>query len=71
MKKFSFLILVLFLSGCFNKNKNKSFNLDEYSIEMLQSGYLDGTFTIKEVVIHYLTNIENLTKNYKLVSFYF
>ena len=63
MKKFSFLILVLFLSGCLNKNNTESFNLDEYSIEMLQSGYLDGTFTIKEVVIHYLTNIDNLDKS--------
>ena len=52
---------IFLINGC--EEKSKHLNLDEYTIEMLQSGYLDGSYTISDVVEHYLTLIDKIDKS--------
>ncbi len=46
-----------------SNNKETAFQLEEITIDQLQSGYQNGDYTIKEVVQQYLDRIEAIDKN--------
>ena len=56
------LVIVIFINGCLHQN-NRKLDLDEYTTEMLQSGYKEQLFTITDVVKHYLAQIKKIDKS--------
>ena len=64
MSKYSLLfLLVLMLSGCVKKDNHQEINLDEYTIEMLQSAYAEGILKVSDVVEYYINSINNIDKS--------
>jgi amidase len=66
---FILILLAVFFLSCEEGNKEQTakspsvINLQEVTIAELQSGYQDGTFTIREVVEAYLQRIDEIDKN--------
>ena len=56
------LVIVIFINGCLHQN-NRKLDLDEYTTEMLQSGYKEQLFTITDIVKHYLAQIKKIDKS--------
>lgn len=64
---FSFILFWVLQTGCNNQEKKQvkpeEFRFQEVTISELQSGYREGTFTIKEVVKAYLDRINDIDQN--------
>ena len=64
MRKHNILLsLVLILLACSNNQASKNLSLDEYTIDMLQTGYSDGSLKIIDVVNYYLEMIEKVDRS--------
>ena len=65
MKIFLHLILfsLFFINGCTNHGQSKHLNLDEYTIDMIQEGYRNGSFKVVDVIESYLNSIETIDKS--------
>ena len=64
MRKHNILLsLVLILLACANNQASKNLSLDEYTIDMLQTGYSDGSLKIIDVVNYYLEMIEKVDRS--------
>jgi amidase len=65
----SILLLSVFLNGCKTESNNDNtivtdnFGFEEITIEQLQKGYADGTFTITEIIQKYLDRIDAIDIN--------
>lgn len=61
-----FLIILTFLFSCRSKEHSttlRPFQLDEITIEEIQQGYEDGTYTVRQVVQLYIDRIETMDRN--------
>jgi hypothetical protein len=66
LKVFPHLFILFFLLSCQVKdsaNNVRSFELDEITIEEIQQGYKDGTYTIRQIVQLYIDRIEEIDEN--------
>ena len=54
---------LIIISGCEKSNQINQMIIDEYTIDMLQTGYKSGAFTVTDVVERYLEMIEELDRN--------
>ncbi|MBI89870.1 MAG: amidase [Candidatus Marinimicrobia bacterium] len=61
MKK-NLIIFIILLFSC-NQYSYKKLDLDEYTIDMLHEGYVSGTFSITDVVNHYISMIKKIDRS--------
>ena len=61
-KMLLFFLILLFNLNC-STQTDVALSFEEYSISMLHSGYIEGKFSITDVVGYYLNAIESIDKN--------
>ena len=61
-KMLLFFLILLFNLNC-STQTDDALSFEEYSIAMLHSGYIEGKFSITDVVGYYLNAIESIDKN--------
>ncbi|MDP4223952.1 MAG: amidase [Bacteroidota bacterium] len=69
-KLFDILVIIFVLSGCRNNEKSGSVSkkpdtswLQEMTVSQLKQGYMDGKYTVSQVVSAYLARISEIDKN--------
>lgn len=60
LRTFILLLGLLLVTGCESKSPYQSLDLEEITIQELQSGYENGDFTIQDVTDAYLKRIESI-----------
>ena len=61
-KMLLFFLILLFNLNC-SSQTDDALSFEEYSIAMLQNGYIERKFSITDVVEYYLNAIESIDKN--------